>query len=435
MSVLLLSLSPTLLEAMDEFLPEASVVVLEEPGVIAARDRSLARQVGVPSRLEGPDREYRCVAKILYADYIQSEEFLDVALAEHAKRPFTAVIPGGEYATPAAALLAARLGLPGAGAKAGPVFRDKILLREAVDRAGLPAPRWTEVYGAADVARFAAEMAGEFVLKPADRAGSRGVQLLGPDCDMAAAWAHTIADDEDPTWPRRPLRRRFLVEERLRGPEYTVSVLVRDGEVIFAQVGETHLFPGRYPLECGHTIPAAIPESLRAELVAAMQQLVTSTGLRTAIMTSDWIVTDAGPAVVDCAARPPGASFMFLIGLVYGVNMTKALVSALSGEPVRVANRALGAAAIRFCVAPPGMVTGISGVAEARRVPGVVGVGVFTRPGDEMLPPTGAGARKAHVIAVGDNPVAAAASADRGAALVRIDTTPATRPDRLAESH
>ncbi|MFD6156640.1 ATP-grasp domain-containing protein [Nocardia sp. NPDC060256] len=428
MRVLLFSVNPTVLEAMNEFLPPGSVVVLEEPGVLAARECVLHRRTGQVGGLSGPNGDYRCVEKVVCADYIQSEEFLEVALAEHARCPFTAVLPGGEYTVPAAALLAERLGLPGAGASVAPIFRDKILLRQAVDRAGLPSPRWAEVHGVRDVARFAAEVAGDFVLKPADRAGSHGVQLLDQDSDLEQAWVHALGDDSDPLIPTRPLHRRFLVEQRMRGPEYTVGLLVRDGAVVFHKIGETLLYPGAYPLERGHTIPAPITEEIQAELLSAMRHLVDSTGLRTAIMTSDWIRTEAGPVVVDCAARPPGARFMFLIGLVYGVDITKALVSVLSGEPVSVSSRPMGAAAIRFCSGPPGVVTEISGVAEARRVAGVVGVAVETRVGDVMEPLTSALARKAHVIAVGENPAAAAKAADRGAAMVRIHTRPAANP-------
>lgn len=87
MRVLLFSVNLTVLGAMNEFMPPASVVVLEERGVLDARDRLLAHRTGMSSRLTGHDGDHRCVEKIVFGNYVQSEEFLDVVLAEHAKRP------------------------------------------------------------------------------------------------------------------------------------------------------------------------------------------------------------------------------------------------------------------------------------------------------------------------------------------------------------
>jgi biotin carboxylase len=131
----------------------------------------------------------------------------------------------------AAADAARLLGLPGAGSRAARVLRDKLTLRAVTAAAGMPCPDFREVHSAADVAEFARDRA--CVVKPAQRQASLGVIMLQPGDDPAAAWRECVGADEGAFMASRPMRWRYMVEERLFGPEFTTECLVRDGKSLF----------------------------------------------------------------------------------------------------------------------------------------------------------------------------------------------------------
>lgn len=167
-----------LLSYLDRFLPAKSVVLVEDPDIIAKRQVLTRRD------------EISCLREVVPARYHQDLECVDAITACCADAHVDAVIPGLEYGVPGAAHIAQELGLPGATAVAADILCDKLRMRQAAAAAGIRNPEWREVRSADDVADFLA--AGPAVLKPANRQASLGVQLLEPADDPAAAWAATV---------------------------------------------------------------------------------------------------------------------------------------------------------------------------------------------------------------------------------------------------
>lgn len=369
---LLLGFNESNLRAMSRRMPAASVVVLEEPDII--RKASLADK----------PRELSCLAEIVPAAYHDAEDFLAVGLALHAQHRFEAVVPGVEYAVPAAAALAAALGRPGATEEAAALLRDKLRLRETTSRAGISNPRFREVHGPADIAEFAA--GGPVVVKPANRQASVGVQILdrcGP-AEAAAAWTSMVDADDERT-PDRPLACRYMAEERLYGPEYSVEALVREGEIVFQNVTEKTVIPGPSPVEVGHVVPAPLHPRRRDDFGNAMRDLIGATGFASGILHAEWILTLDGPALVECAGRCPGDRVADLIDLAYDIDLRVALVDVLAGRAPALPSRARCGSAIRFVTAAAGRVVRVDGLDAAQRLPGVrdlhigVSVGSQTR--------------------------------------------------------
>jgi biotin carboxylase len=408
--VLMMGWNQHWLTALDELLPDGSVVVVEEPDVYEGK-RVAARWSGHP-----------VVREVLFAEYQQTDRFLDVVTRQHAREPVRCVLPALEYAVEAAAQAAQELGLPGAGRSAALVFRDKITQVTICQRAGIAVPRFAEVADAAGVAAFAGEE--PFVLKPANRQASLGVVSVRPGDDPERAWQECAGADEGPQLAHRELRWRYLAEEFVAGPEYSVEALVTGGEIVFANVTAKRVHPGRYPVEAGHVVPAPAEPGV-SELPALMQELVRASGFGTGLLHGEWIVRDGTPVFVECAARPAGDWIFDLIDLVTGVNLYDAAVRALVGEDPRTGRRQGGrvpAAAVRFGFpGEPGTVTSVSGLEAARSAPGVVRVPHVPAAGDEIRSLGSSWGRLAAVIATGQDQADAEAAAV--AALGKIQVT------------
>ena len=356
---LMVGFSEAFLRAVSPHVAPRSIVALEEPDVIRKR------------RLLEIACELPCLADVVPAEYQQSDAYFAAGLAACTDHGLDAILPGTEYGVPAAAALAEALGRPGAGVAAAATLRDKLRLRSTSAAAGVRNPEFRQVRGPDDIVTFAAGR--PVVAKPADRQASVGVHRLHRVSrdEAATAWQAMRVATESKQVPDRPMTSRYLVETLLHGPEYSVEVLVREGTIVFENVTEKEVISGVHPVEAGHLLPAPLPAGARAELRDATRRLVRATGFSSGIMHAEWILTDEGPALIECAGRCPGDRIVDLIDLAYGTNLRLALIDVLAGRFPRLPQRATRSAAIRFLQPSPGTVTAVNGVDSARRAPGV----------------------------------------------------------------
>ncbi|MFF4807342.1 ATP-grasp domain-containing protein [Micromonospora chersina] len=392
----------------DQELPPGSVVLVEEPDVI--RRRGLERfAAGLPM-----------IARLVPAEY-QTGFDADALLArEPGLAAARLVLPGLEYAVGAAARLADRLGLPGAGVAAADVFSDKHRMRLLADATGLANPAYELVDDPARAAEFARAHGGRCVLKPTRRSGSLGVQLVTDPAEVAACWAASATPPEPAEATERGLPTAVLVEELLVGSEHSVELLVAEGETLFANVTDKRIAGGRYPVETGHTVPSALPETHRRALRAAAVRLAEAAGFRSGMLHSEWILVDGVPALVECAARMPGDMITALVSIAYEVDFIEAYLRVLRGEHPTLPARPTGAAAVEFLVAPPGRVTGVDGRRTALRVPGVLDVQVEAKVGDQVPELLSSAHRSGHLLAWGATPAEAESAARKAAGEIRI---------------
>lgn len=420
----LVGYSAQLMAEVDRLLPPGSVLVVEEPHVIRARD--------VHTAAAG----HRCVAGVLAAptqDEVRAGELASLVPRQPGVR---AVMPAVEYGVVAAAALAAAWGLPGAGTEAARLLRDKLALRRAAARRDVPQPAFTEATGPADVDALRARHGGRCVLKPANRQASLGVVLMDPGDDTAEAWRHTVAADEPRLRVHYADTARYLVEERLDGPEVSVEALVHEGVVGFLNVTAKQVLPGPYPVELGHTVPA--PEdgpggAAREALAHATAELVAAVGFSTGVLHAEWVLSDGRPHLIECAGRLPGDHIPDLVDLAYGgEGLLAGLLALLSGDGPRPPRPAAQGAAIRFLptpTAPGAVVRSVSGVTDAEALDGVQRVAVALREGTGIGPVTNSWQRAGHVLATGTTPQEAARTAERAAAAVRFGlAAPAGEP-------
>jgi biotin carboxylase len=388
-------------------LPAGSMVLIEEPDVIRRRG------------LERIAADLPVVSRLVPAGY-QTGLDVDALLArEPGLASARLVLPGLEYGVAAAARLAERLGLPGAGAAAADVFSDKHRLRLLADAAGLANPAYELVDDPVRAAEFARRHGGRCVLKPTRRSGSLGVQLITDPAEVAAAWAAS-ATPQAPAEATDGLPTEVLVEELLVGSEHSVELLVADGDPIFANVTDKRVVGGRLPVESGHTVPSALPEAEHRALRDAAVRLARAAGFRSGMLHSEWILVGGVPTLVECAARMPGDMITALVSIAYECGFIQAYLRVLRGERPVLPVRPSGAAAVEFLVAPAGRVTAVDGVRAALRVPGVLDVQVDVAVGDTVPELISSAQRSGHLLAWGADPTGAESAARKAAEQVRV---------------
>lgn len=357
--VVLVGYAAAVLSTLATFLPEGSVVVVEEPDVVrkrAVRDATDASPM---------------VRELVEWEY-QLDPAADAFYLRHRDLRPGAVVPISEYSVPFAARLAERCGVVGAGYGAARLLRDKHLLREVTVAAGIPNPRSVEVGGPAEVAAFLAEVGGPVVLKPANRQASVGTRILREAGEVEAAWAECTDQDEGVYVPDRPMPLRMLAERFLVGDEFSVEMMVSRGRPVFGAPTRKFLFDGPRPVEQGHLHPADVPAELADRLVADTARVLDAVGMDSGFVHCEWIVEEGVPHLVECAGRMAGDGIIELVLLAWDYDVVGEFYAMMQGrEPAAPPAAARAHAAAWLSHAPPGRVESVDGVDEARAVPGV----------------------------------------------------------------
>jgi biotin carboxylase len=400
--------------------PDQSVIYVEEPDVV--RKRCLRDMIA----------GWAFVRDLVEWEHYrpgQADEFFN----SHRDLDPAAIVPLTEYATPFAARLAERYGLPGAGLRATQIMRDKALLRRVSGAAGIANPEMAPVASPAGVLAFMRAFPGPVVLKPANRQASVGIQVIHDPAEVDQAWADCVVQDEGVFVPDRPMELRMLIERYVAGPEYSVEMLVRDGADLFVNVTGKHLFPGPRPVEMAHVVPANITPELAALLGEQTRRVIEAAGFQDGIVHCEWIVSGGIPYLVECAGRFAGDGIIELIQRAYPAELVRCYYAVMKGEPLPDAlpRRATGAAAVRFLAIEPGIVADVRGVAAARQADGVFMFDVSIAPGDHFGGLRSSWDRVGDVMVTADSPAEALRRAETAAGLVQIDMRPVDETARI----
>jgi biotin carboxylase len=398
---------------LERWLPEGSVVVVEDPNIV--RRRRLWEMTDAAPVLGE-------VVGCAYAHPAAADRFF----LEHRDLDPAAIIPISDYAVPFAARLAERYGVVGAGYGASLALRDKGLLRAVTAAAGIPNPESVTVTGPPEVASFMARVGGPAVLKPANRRASIGTKIIQAPADVDTAWAECADQDEGVLELAESPPPHMLVERYVHGPEYSVEMLVRAGRVVFGAPTRKFLYDGSRPIEQGHLHPADVPPELSRALVDSTRRVVEAVGMDTGFVHGEWIVENGVPHLVECAGRMAGDLIIELVMYAWRYDIVHHYLEVMCGRPVSVPppDEAPSHAAMWTAHAPSGRVTALDGIRDAKQVPGVHTLAPSVKVGDHVTDLRSSWDRAVTVTAEGPTAAEALARARRAAALIKITVDP-----------
>jgi biotin carboxylase len=293
------------------------------------------------------------------------------------------ISPGTDGPVSVAAVVADALGLPH---PLDPVVAaratDKREQRRAFAREGVPQPRFSED-------GTGLPPGGRIVVKPAAAQGQRGLTVVEPGGDLAAAVALARGESRDG---------HVLCEEFVEGPELTVNAFIEGGRFVPLTITDrerslafgvatAHLYPSQHDVR---TVAGVAEDACRA------------LGLRDGPTYTQVLLSPDGPRVMEVAARLGGGHDAELCAAALGVDLSAAAVRAALGEPPGslepVRDRA---AVVRFLIAPPGRLQRVEGLAGARALRGVELAYSYRAPGAVIEPLLRGPDRAGFVLATG----------------------------------
>ncbi|MET8758734.1 ATP-grasp domain-containing protein [Lentzea sp. NPDC004782] len=346
---------------------------------------------------------------VVQVDTNDEAALTEIAVDLHARRPFTAILPGFEFYVDVVARLADRLGLPGLPAASVLALRDKAVMRERAQAAGLRVPRHVRATSRAELLAAAEVVGFPAVLKPTDSAGSVHVSRVDGTEELLQRYEFMTSD------PRTDLGRRLdgkvLLEELVAGPEVSVEGYVTGDEVVIVSVTAKLLGPEPYFVEVGHIVQADLDPAVRADVESYVDELCRALRLTTGPFHCELRLRPDGPVLIEIGARLPGGHIADLVELVTGVSLPRVMLAAYTGLDLdQVA--ALGTPKVK-CAGLLGFTatgerfSGAHGLDELRDSPDVLELQVYVRPGDPLPRPDDFRARLGHVIFHADSYAAA----------------------------
>jgi biotin carboxylase len=327
------------------------------------------------------------------------------------------------------AALVERHGVPGIDSETAAVCRDKQLMMRRFEQHGVPIGRRRVVSKLADIPAAVRDVGTPGVLKPSTGVASLFTVRFDSEAeldrwfaqfDSAAAGHHSAAI--------REMDGRWLVEEYLDGPGFSVESLTLAGETTHVAVCRKGEMSQPFFLETGHTCPAPIAPELRAEMEDVAARAVAALGIRDGITHAEMKLTSRGIRVLEVGARMGGGSIRQVVKLATGVDLLALTLELARGRKPEIAPATdRGAASRSWFPERPCLVRDISGADALLDLPGIVAVNRWTQDGDVYrLPPDGY-REVLGVVATGDSPEqateraeAAVAEAARGEA-VEVD--------------
>ncbi|MGY1502630.1 ATP-grasp domain-containing protein [Streptomyces sp. QTS52] len=166
---------------------------------------------------------YRDIAE--FDDYTTNPAVVETARDWIRSYGIDTVIAFSEYDVLRAALLRDEFGIEGQGVASAEAYRDKLVMKRLLDKAGLPIVPYRPLERPGDLGRFAADVGYPVLVKPRAGTGSRGIRRIEDEQEAAAF------DAEQGTSLADHLAETFTPHELL----HCDGVFV-EGRVVFSEV-------------------------------------------------------------------------------------------------------------------------------------------------------------------------------------------------------
>lgn len=282
------------------------------------------------------------------------------------------------------AKVAERLGLKSISVKAAEAASDKILMKTLFQKNKVACPWFSSVDSVEEFKKIVFSKQSDFVIKPIDGRGARGVLLVNQQSDLD--WAF----QESRRWGDSG---KLMIEEFIPGLQLSTESFMMGGRCYTAAMAErnySRLNQFRpYIIEDGGTIPAVISEDLAAKIDRLIESGAKAMGITDGIVKGDLVINPNGePMIIELAARLSGGWFAtHQIPFATGIDLTNVAISFALGLPIQEADLKPSkneSTCIRYWFPEPGTIQEISGEENLKNMKSLLAYGLFRKVGDQQ---------------------------------------------------
>jgi biotin carboxylase len=327
--------------------------------------------------------------------------------------PIRAVVGVDDMTAVAAAAIAERLGLTSSGVAAVATARDKYQMRQCLAAAGLPIPRYRRIALKDDPFLAARGVGFPCVLKPLTLSASRGVIRANNVDQFMAAFRRIAAllarDDVVVTGDGADY---LLAEAFIPGVEVALEGLMMGGTLhTLALFDKPDPLDGPFFEETIYVTPSRLPADVQTRLREVTARACAALGLTEGPVHAELRVSDAGPCVLEIAARSIGGLCSRTLRFGTGMTLEEIILRHALGRPIASLDRERRAAGVMMIPIPrAGRLVAVEGEAAARAVTGIEEVSITAHRGQELVPLPEGWQYLGFIFARGDTPAAVEAT-------------------------
>ena len=250
------------------------------------------------------------------------------------------------------------------------------------------------------------------IIKPTDSSGSRGVVLAENRDMLISAYDYTFNQSREGA---------VIIEEFLQGKEVSVEIMVLENKPHVLQVTDKLTTGAPHFVEMGHNQPSLLPAGDLEKIKDLACRAVKAVGIENGPAHVEIMLTENGPEMIELGARMGGDCITtHLLPLSTGIDMVKATLDIACGNKPDIRSRLHKGSAIRYFNCPEGIIENISGVEEAKKIPGVVEIVFVHNKGEKVGAINSSGDRIGFVIAQADTAAEAVNICNRALNTVKI---------------
>jgi biotin carboxylase len=365
--------------------------------------------------VKNPTWETEYVDRVVTADTSSIQETVAaakelVASEEEAVRGVVAFV---EHSVPAAAAVAAELGLPFVSEKTAYLARDKYAMRRAFAAESVPQPAFGLARNLDEAEAEAARIGFPLVLKPLIGGGSMYVRRVNDISELVEQFEMIRKGswdgfDYDPLYESAYQRYQggLLLEAYLPGAEISVESLVINGRTRVIAIHDKPLpMSGPYFEEVYFATPSQLPEQVVArvsEITAAAHQAL---DIQIGATHTEFRIQDGHePMILETAARLGGGPVYSSLLLSTGVDMVEVLLDLSVGREPYVMPKLepTPTGFYLFFAEKAGKIKDIKGVEDAMADPHVREIDLYRKVGDQVNVPPHVWQAHGHVIFTSD---------------------------------
>ncbi|NQT22275.1 MAG: ATP-grasp domain-containing protein, partial [Candidatus Omnitrophica bacterium] len=314
-------------------------------------------------------------------------------------------------------IIAIELGLPGISREAAANTTNKILMKKALKKHNIPCGNFISAKSNEEAMDRIKELVFPLVIKPADRAGSRGVFKLNNKDDLARFF--NISLDESRSG-------EVIIEEFVEGIESTIDSITYGKKTYVLGISDKEKIETPNIIAMDLTFPPRYSKTMQNKVKEVVTASLDALGVGFGPSHIEVIVGDKGPVVIEIAARAGGGLIPSdILPHLCGFNVVEKYIKLALGENPQIPSFELeNSVVLRFLRAPSeGILQSISGIKEARKIKNILKLDFIVKKGDALKPLREDNDRIGFVIAKGRDRQEAQAVADRAEEMIKFNVS------------
>jgi biotin carboxylase len=372
-------------------------------------DAALSLGVEVVAASEQPSTlETTNPSGLLTLDFLEPERAALQAAAFAESTPIDAVIPVDEDTAVAAAHVARALDLRHNAVEPVYTAKNKLRMRQVLAAAGVRVPTFWHFDMDTDPREMAARVDYPCVVKPVFLSTSRGVMRADNEEQFAAAVNRLEAIVADPKLARRGglAAREALVEEFIPGAEVAVEGLVTNGVFrALAIFDKPDPLDGPFFEETIYVTPSRLPRRTQDAITKTTADAIQAMGLTRGPIHAELRVNEAGPWVIEVAARAIGGLCSRALRFNDGVSLEEVIIRHALGEDVDGLRREQSASGVMMIPIPrAGTLREVLGVENARQVNHIDDIVITAHITQRIAPPPEGSSYMGFIFSRADSP-------------------------------